>query len=87
MSDLIEHEVRKVRKKLVRKYVTKPAAKLGQQAADWALERMGLTPYAQQAKAVKKRVRELTRKEKPVTIPGTDIRINTEAMLPKWSRP
>jgi hypothetical protein len=85
VSEAIEHEAKRYRKKLVRKYITKPAGKLGRDAADWLLRETGLTPYADQAKAVKKRVSDLTKRQKRYyyEIPGTHVKIDPVDLIPK----
>jgi hypothetical protein len=84
LSDAVEHEARRYRKKLVRKYITKPAGNLGRQAADWLLRETGLTPYADQAKEVKKRVSDLTKRQKRYyyEVPGTHIKIDPVDWIP-----
>lgn len=85
VSEAIEHEAKRYRKKLVRKYITKPAGKLGRDAADWLLKQTGLTPYAEQAKDIKKRVSDLTKKQKRyrIEIPGTHIDLDPVDLIPK----
>lgn len=84
VSEAIEHEARKIRRKVVRKYITQPAGKLGRDAADWLLKQTGLTPYAEQAKDIKKRVRDLTKpKRYRYKIPGTEFQIDPVDLIPK----
>jgi hypothetical protein len=83
VSEAIEHEAKRYRKKLVRKYITKPAGKLGRDATDWFLKELGLTPYAEQAKDVKKRVSDLTKKRKVrrIEVPGTHVDFDPAEIL------
>jgi len=85
LSEAIEHEAKRYRKKLVRKYITKPAGQLGKAAANWILKETGLTPYADQAKDIKKRVSDLTKKQKRyrVEVPGTHISFDPVDLIPK----
>lgn len=89
VSEAIEHEIKRQRKKLVRKYITKPAGKLGRDAVDWVLRETGLTPYADQAKDVKKRVGDLTNKRKRyrIEVPGTHISFDPVDFIPKVPKP
>ena len=84
VQEAVKHEAKRYRKKLVRKYITKPAGELGRKATDWALREVGLTPYAEQAKEIKKRVSDLTKKQKRYyyEIPGTHVKLDPVDWIP-----